>query len=468
MRKYLKTLLIIPCFLLSLPLVFFIVLRIPQEILGCEGFGCIGYVLILPGLILVLSIFLTIFIYLLLTKNSDKLMGLFFAAKTFITKPFPKKKLIILISLFSTFLLILMLTSAFKTKSGFNKFKPGTNPSLTKTPDETENWKTYKNEKYGFEFEYPQNWNILGTDYGADIADAESRYLITLNVINNIADIDKFLNNQKNSPDFKTVTLNPIKHRGFTTLHQTLTDKYSADTQHHVWIKYEPSLYEFTFLADDPKSVEYATRIITSFSIFDMFRNNLFNTNVLAQIPELTLPNDLEFTQLTYPQELNGDYYVFFKKHNMNNPINSAVLRSGVLYAGKTDSTWKIFFEIEELNDERNNPYYFWKENDYFYVVFVDANGAGSGEGLGKLIKINGSDESWRVIDCFYYVPESFNQFIISTPNEVSLSKRVEDYNEPSEGYVTYNGIYVFDNAKNMFVRDNKTVESCTSFELKF
>lgn len=330
------------------------------------------------------------------------------------------------------------------------------------------NWKTYKNEKYGFKFKYPQDWKILSTDYGADIVDAENQHLITLNAINNITDLDKFFNNQKNDPGFKTVTLYPIRHQGFTSLHQTLINEYSTDIQHHVWIKYDSTLYEFTFLADNPKDIEYATQIISSFSFFDIFRNNLFNTNVLAQIPELTLPNGLEFVQLAYPQELNGVYYVFFRKHNMNNPINSAVSRSGVLYAGKNDTSWKIFFEIKELNDERNNPYFFWKENDYFYVVLIDANGGGSGEGLGKLIKIKSTDNNWQVMDCFYFVPESFNQFINSASTGTLLSKRVEDYNEPSDKFTKNNGIYTFDDTKNMFVIGGAPKESCTSFKLEF
>lgn len=33
-------------------------------------------------------------------------------------------------------------------------------PTPTPTPDETADWKTYTNSKYGFSFKYPQEWNI--------------------------------------------------------------------------------------------------------------------------------------------------------------------------------------------------------------------------------------------------------------------------------------------------------------------
>lgn len=36
--------------------------------------------------------------------------------------------------------------------------------------DETANWKTYKNEKYGFEFKYPKDWTVNDTSKGADYA----------------------------------------------------------------------------------------------------------------------------------------------------------------------------------------------------------------------------------------------------------------------------------------------------------
>jgi len=37
---------------------------------------------------------------------------------------------------------------------------PTFQPEITPLPDETANWKTYRNEEYGFEFKYPSDWPI--------------------------------------------------------------------------------------------------------------------------------------------------------------------------------------------------------------------------------------------------------------------------------------------------------------------
>lgn len=40
---------------------------------------------------------------------------------------------------------------------------------VTTTTDETANWKTYKSEKYGFEFKYPAEWRVFENDNRVDI-----------------------------------------------------------------------------------------------------------------------------------------------------------------------------------------------------------------------------------------------------------------------------------------------------------
>src|SRR3989344_6628216 len=44
---------------------------------------------------------------------------------------------------------------------------PPTQPITS--PDEISDWKIYKNEKYGFEFKYPLEWNLVEKSYSNDI-----------------------------------------------------------------------------------------------------------------------------------------------------------------------------------------------------------------------------------------------------------------------------------------------------------
>ncbi len=164
MRKYLRTLLIIPSFLVSLFISFFILLKIPPEIFGCQGFGCFGVIFLIPPLTVLLSIPLSLLIYALSVRNIEGLKRLFIAIKIFVTKPFPKKKLILLIASIPTLLIILIIFSSIKTRikikheDTINKISTPTTFSskITNSPakENPQDWKTYTNNKYGFEVKY--------------------------------------------------------------------------------------------------------------------------------------------------------------------------------------------------------------------------------------------------------------------------------------------------------------------------
>jgi hypothetical protein len=192
--------------------------------------------------------------------------------------------------------------------------------------------------------------------------------------------------------------------------------------------------------------------------------------NIIDEIPEFTLPPGLEAPQLLDAQIIDSTYFVKFLKSNMNFPIYSSIQRSGMLYAKEGDTNWKIFYEITDLAEQdhssyKNNPYDFWREGDLYYSVIVDTNGAGSGEGNGKLITIDKQSKQWNIIDCFYYVPESYSQYTSSLPDSTPLSQAIQAYNGFSDPEL--NGDYEFNKTLNKFVIRGSLEEGCTLFELE-
>ena len=51
----------------------------------------------------------------------------------------------------------------------YNKQTTTNDQNLTKTPNIPTDWKTYHNEKYGFEFEYPNSWVVSNEGLSNDI-----------------------------------------------------------------------------------------------------------------------------------------------------------------------------------------------------------------------------------------------------------------------------------------------------------
>lgn len=85
-----------------------------------------------------------------------------------------------------------------------------------------------------------------------------------------------------------------------------------------------------------------------------------------------------------------------------NLPKNILITFSGVLVNRPGDKEWvKAWQIIDEIPEQKNNPYFMWKEGEELLLAVVDQNGAGSGEGNLTLVRL-GEDRSEK-ISCFYF-----------------------------------------------------------------
>lgn len=194
---------------------------------------------------------------------------------------------------------------------------------------------------------------------------------------------------------------------------------------------------------------------------------NRFNANKIQYAPAFVLPQGIEKAQLHEPQKIEDTYFIIFLKSSFNIPISSNVQRSGVLYAKDGDKNWEIFYEITDLmkgSSYKNNPYNFWKEGNTYFTVVVDNSGAGSGEGIGKLIRINAESKQWEILDCFYYSPESYIQYISSLPKNMPLSEAIKAY--IGADFQRNEGDYIFDKTLSKFVINKRVEEHCTAVKL--
>jgi len=115
------------------------------------------------------------------------------------------------------------------------------------------------------------------------------------------------------------------------------------------------------------------------------------------------------FTPSTYK---NCEIY---SRSNMNIPPYNKSFYDKSEVKCDLNGTNTILFEIKDkanFEDAKNSIYQFWKDTDGYKALIVDQNGAGSGEGNGKIILLQ--NKGYKLISGFYYTWEDFH----STDNE--------------------------------------------------
>ncbi len=158
------------------------------------------------------------------------------------------------------------------------------------------------------------------------------------------------------------------------------------------------------------------TEIDTIFDYIELYLKNNKQIIEIKSVPNFNIPKDIDEIQIKKYFQIGDIYFAFVCRANMNSPISSDSKFSGILTAKSEDTEWQKFFEIKNLDGAKNNPLLFGNEKEKLFLAVVDAKGAGSGEGIMKLIASDDFGKTWQLDRCFYYgvyacLPKSFSDF---------------------------------------------------------
>lgn len=120
-------------------------------------------------------------------------------------------------------------------------------------------------------------------------------------------------------------------------------------------------------------------------------------------------------------------------------------IATGIWYATpQTEGHWKQYLEIKKDDSQeiQNGPFHFWTDGKTVNVLAIDYNGAGSGEGVAKVLTSEDYGRSWYTSHCFYYTSETFPEINAADPKQrlnfgAYLAKKFRD---PQVIKFTYNG----------------------------
>ncbi len=86
----------------------------------------------------------------------------------------------------------------------------------------------------------------------------------------------------------------------------------------------------------------------------------------------------------------------------LNLPATDVPSFTGVVVS-EGGAPWRKYLEIQDTEPtDKNNPYYLWAQDGNLYLSIVDQRGAGSGEGIMKLVTLAATGD-WVVEGCYYF-----------------------------------------------------------------
>ncbi len=151
-------------------------------------------------------------------------------------------------------------------------------------------------------------------------------------------------------------------------------------------------------------------------NIIDRSVENLDSGNVVLKIEKpISSTSDLASE---YPEENTtpftlGEYEncVVHPRYNMNVVNRKNALRDRSSVTCDYNNREVTLFEVTDnpkFLDAKNSIYRVWKDKEGYKSLIVDQNGAGSGEGVGKIILV--TNNGYELLKCFYFKsPENYD-----------------------------------------------------------
>jgi len=152
-----------------------------------------------------------------------------------------------------------------------------------------------------------------------------------------------------------------------------------------------------------------------------------FNKQNSKQVGITNIKQISEFEEMAFNV---GEYQKckIYSRSSMNIPPNVTTLPDKSQVVCNIGGTNGPLFEVTDkrsFETAKNSIYRFWYDTDGYKALIVDQNGAGSGEGNGKVIRLNKG--GYELLFCFYYTPADFHKINEPiTSNKVLLAKELQ------------------------------------------
>ncbi|HCQ31637.1 TPA: hypothetical protein DIU27_04645 [Candidatus Collierbacteria bacterium] len=111
-----------------------------------------------------------------------------------------------------------------------------------------------------------------------------------------------------------------------------------------------------------------------------------------------------------------------YQRSNTNIPPNNTTLSDRSEVRCEVNGQVIVVFSITDkpgFEDASNSIYRFWKDSEGYKTLIVDQNGAGSGEGNGKILLVK--PDGYEVLKCFYFTAEAFSGSFLEPPSDSEL-----------------------------------------------